>query len=553
MTKRIFRSIVLVSALVLTVGLFLVMEILYQYFGQQTREQLRNEANYLAAAVETQGTDYFTQLPGVAQQTQRITLIAADGSVLYDSKVDEESMDNHKDRQEVRQALLDGTGESTRYSRTLSEKTVYYAVRLSGSRVLRVSSTQFTAMAILGGLIQPILIIFFVMLALAGIFASRVSKKITAPINELNLEDPQSNEAYDEIAPLLGKINRQKKTIEKQLALAKRQQEEFSIITENMREGLLVIDRRAQLLSCNSSALRLLHAQPAQNHNVLTLNRTEPFQHAVERALDGEHETVTLQIGQSYCQVIANPVLREGAPAGAVILLVDVTEKTLREELRREFTANVSHELKTPLTSISGFAEIMQDGMVESRDIRRFASRIFEEAQRLIRLVEDVIKISQLDEGQLPYEKEPVDLFEMAQKILGQMEAPAQKANVSLHLEGEHVVLSAVRPILEEVCYNLCDNAVKYNRKGGNVTVSVQSEKDSVCLRVRDTGIGIDEANRKRIFERFYRVDKSHSKEIGGTGLGLSIVKHGAAYLGAQVALESVPGQGSVFTLSWKR
>lgn len=553
MTKRIFRSIVLVSALVLTVGLFLVMEILYQYFGQQTQEQLRNEANYLAAAVEAQGTDYFTQLPGVAQQTQRITLIAPDGSVLYDSKVDEESMDNHKNRQEVRQALLNGTGESARYSRTLSEKTMYYAVRLSGSRVLRVSSTQFTAMAILGGLIQPILIIFFVILALAGIVASRVSKKITAPINELNLEEPQSNEAYDEIAPLLGKINRQKKTIEKQLALAKRQQEEFSIITENMREGLLVIDRRAQLLSCNSSALRLLHAQPAQNHNVLTLNRTELFQHAVERALGGEHETVTLQVGEAYCQVIANPVLREDEPAGAVILLVDVTEKTLREELRREFTANVSHELKTPLTSISGFAEIMQDGMVEPRDTRRFASRIFEEAQRLIRLVEDVIKISQLDEGCLPYEREPVDLFEMAQKILRQVETPAQKADISLHLEGEPAVISTVRPILEEVCYNLCDNAVKYNRKGGSVTVSVQRKEDSVCLRVKDTGIGIDEGSQKRIFERFYRVDKSHSKEIGGTGLGLSIVKHGAAYLGAQVSLESTPGQGSVFTLTFQQ
>lgn len=321
-----------------------------------------------------------------------------------------------------------------------------------------------------------------------------------------------------------------------------------------MSEGLLIIDGQTELLSANSSALQLLGAAEApQNQSVLTLNRSEPFRNTVEAVLRGEHRTVTMQLEEKYCQLIANPVRRDGQVAGAVLLLVDVTEKMRLEEMRREFTANVSHELKTPLTSISGFAEIMRDGFVKPEDIKKFAGNIFDEAQRLTTLVGDIIKISQLDEGCLPYEKEGVDLYELSDSILNRLEDAAQKAQVSLHIQGEHAVLFSVRPILDEVIYNLCDNGVKYNRPGGSVTVNIAEDAQAVTLSVTDTGIGIPASHQARVFERFYRVDKSHSKEIGGTGLGLSIVKHGAAYLGAEISLESNLGAGSTFVLRWPK
>lgn len=551
MTKRIFRAILSVSAAVLVVGLIFVMAILHQYFINQLGKELNNEAAYLAATVEREGT---AALENFKEQAERITLIAPDGNVLYDTQSNASEMENHADRKEIRDALQNGSGHDTRHSNTLGEQTTYYAVRLSDGNVLRISSTQYAIGTIVFALFQPLAWIIILMLALSGIFASRASKKIVAPLNQLDPEHPEASDPYDEIAPLLSKISRQQRTISHHLTEARQQQAKFSLITEHMGEGLLVIDTKANLLSCNSSALRLLgaaQARPAQS--VLALNRSAPFRESVEAALCGmRHETV-LEIDGLYCQITANPVLHDEKVAGAVIFIMDSTEKLQRETLRREFTANVSHELKTPLTSISGFAEILRNGMVRPEDTQKFAGRIFDEAQRLITLVSDIIKISQLDEGGLPYKKEPVDLLSLAEAVIDRLRSVAESAGVTLHLHGEHTVLNTVQPIIDEIVFNLCDNAIKYNRPGGHVTVSINQCETQTMVCVEDTGIGIPPVFQQRVFERFFRVDKSHSREIGGTGLGLSIVKHGAAYLGAEIQVDSTPGQGTAFTLCWQK
>lgn len=549
MTNRIFRSIFAVAACILILGIGCTMGILYGFYGNQLGEELKREAQYLAMSVEEGGTESLNNLPSGGE---RVTLVQADGTVLFDSDADAAEMENHLDREEIQEALEDGYGEAERNSETLAEKTVYYALRLDDGNVLRVSSTQYTVPAVLGGMLGPVIILLFLLLLFSLFVASRASKKIVKPINELDLDNPKGNDTYDEIAPLLTRINKQQNTIRRQLTDAKRKQEEFTIITENMNEGLLVIDKQTDLLSCNSSALKLLGVskRPAET-SVLTLNRSEPFLRSVERMLAGEHVSEIVEVEGGTRQLIANPVFQDGSVTGGVLLLVDVTEKVQRERLRREFTANVSHELKTPLTSISGFAEIMQDGIVKEEDVKRFAGRIFVEAQRLITLVEDVIKISQLDEGELPYQEEKIDLFELAADIKERLSVAAERRGIDIEVTGGPIVIRSIRQILDEIIYNLCDNAVKYNKENGKVEISVYHEGAKACVTVKDTGIGIPLAHQERVFERFYRVDKSHSKEIGGTGLGLSIVKHGAASLGAELFLESKEGEGSAFTLKW--
>ena len=551
MKKRIFRSIMLVSVTCVIAGLAFLMGILYHFFGNQLEKELKAEASYLAVAVEKEGEAAFESLP---LEAARVTLIDSDGTVLFDNKADAKSMENHGERKEVKAAMETGTGKSVRQSDTLMEKTVYYAKKLSIGQILRVSSNQYTVAAILKELFLPLIYVVLLMAVMGAVFASRLTKRIVEPLNEVDFDHPEQAETYEEIAPLLTKINKQQKTIGKQIADARRQQEEFSIITENMSEGLLVIDNQTDLLSCNSSARNLLAASGMQKQqSVFSLNRSEPFRQAVDAVLAGKHGETILRVGDNYCQVTGNPVFSDGAVTGGVLLLVDITEKIQRENLRREFTANVSHELKTPLTSISGFAEIIQDGFVKPQDVKIFAGKIFDEAQRLITLVGDVIKISQLDEGCLPYQKEDVDVYVLAKNILERFKEPAEKKGISLYLEGEHAVLSTVEPILDEVLANLCDNAVKYNRTDGNVTVTVLNGKHAVSISVADTGLGISQGEKTRIFERFYRVDKSHSKEVGGTGLGLSIVKHGAAFLGAKLELESTLKKGSTFRLIWEK
>ena len=548
MTKRIFKSIFVVSLLVLAGSTGLTLSILYHYFGNQLEKELRTEAAYLAIAVEKEGLEAFESLPA---QAERVTYVDKDGTVLFDNLADSRDMENHGQREEIQEAREKGFGTAVRNSHTLSRKTMYYAMKLEDGTILRVSSVQYNVPALLGGMVQPVLIMLVAMTALAAWIASRVSRHIVEPVNALELEHPEENQVYDEIAPLLTKINRQQKSLKHEIAEAKRQQEEFSIITENMEEGFLVIDAHTEVLSYNSSALRLLGAGTQNGRqSVLTLNRSEGFQNLIERVLEGKHMVTNLDFQGRSCQVAANPVWQEDKVTGAVIVILDVTERMRGEQMRREFTANVSHELKTPLTSISGFAEIINDGFVKPEDTKKFAGRIFKEAQRLITLVNDVIKISQLDEGKFFCEKEAVDLYEAAREILKRLEERAKENNIHLYLYGPHVKVNTVRVILEEVLYNLCDNGLKYNKQNGSLTVTISEEAGRTQIVVEDTGIGISEEDKMRIFERFYRVDKSHSKAIGGTGLGLSIVKHGSMFLGADVKVESTLGEGSRFVLT---
>ena len=547
MTKRILRSILLVAVLVLAASTGATLGILYYHFGGQLEEELRREASYLSVSVEKEGIEAFDDLPADAE---RVTYIDTDGTVLFDNRADENGMENHGDREEVKEALEQGSGRAVRNSDTLSQRTLYYALRLSDGKVLRVSSTQYNIPGLMGGMIQPLLIILILMAALSAWIAYRVSRGIVEPINQLDLDHPEDNQVYDEIAPLLTKINRQQKQIRREIADAKRQQEEFSIITENMEEGFVILDVHTEVLSYNSSALKLLGAEESrERRSILAMNRSQEFQRIVEQVLSGRHVLTMLELGDRSCQIAANPVFHDNEVSGAVLLILDMTERMKGEQMRREFTANVSHELKTPLTSISGFAEIISDGFVKPEDTRKFAGRIFKEAQRLITLVNDVIKISQLDEGKLPYEREETDLYELCREILRRMEERASAAGVHLYLKGPHKKITTVQTILDEVLNNLCDNGIKYNKKGGNLTVTIEEGEGETRISVEDQGIGIPAEDQKRVFERFYRVDKSHSKAIGGTGLGLSIVKHGAMYLGAEVKVESTLGKGSTFTL----
>ena len=540
-----------VCALVLAVGLAAVMGILYSNFDGQMRKELSKEATYLAYGVEQQGLDY---LKNIKDKSARITYIDQDGTVLFDNKADVSEMKNHSDRTEFQKAEKYGAGESSRYSDTLSEKTIYYALRLKDGTVLRVSSTQDSVLALVENLIFSLCGLLCLMLILSGIMASAISKRIVKPINELDLESPKENQIYEELSPLLSKIHRQNREIQNQLELAKQQQEEFSLITENMQEGLIVIDKYTMILSANSSAWNLFHMDRVrQGESVYCLDRKEEFRHAIEQVLSGEHTELVLKLNGSDIQLIANPVIRDKKTEGAVVLLVNVTEKLERESLRREFSANVSHELKTPLTSISGFAEIMQGGLVKCEDIPQFAGRIYKESQRLLQLVEDVIQISQLDEEKTSYVWEPVDVYQVCKNAFESLKEKAKRLNVHLYICGERMKMEAVRTLLEEAVYNICDNAIKYNRNDGSVSVFLTQTAQEIQIVVKDTGVGIPKEDQDRVFERFYRVDKSHSKEIGGTGLGLSIVKHAVGALKGSVILRSEEGNGTEITLRFPK
>ena len=540
-----------VCALVLAVGLAAVMGILYSNFDGQMRKELSKKAAYLAYGVEQQGVDY---LKNIKDKSARITYIDQDGTVLFDNEADVSEMKNHSDRTEFQKAEKYGAGESSRYSDTLSEKTIYYALRLKDGTVLRVSGTQDSVLALVENLIFPLCGLLCLMLILSGIMASAISKRIVKPINELDLESPEENQIYEELSPLLSKIYRQNREIQNQLELAKQQQEEFALITENMQEGLIVIDKYTMILSANSSAWNLFHVDRVrQGESVYCLDREEEFRHAIEQVLSGEHTELVLKLNGSDIQLIANPVIRDKKTEGAVVLLVNVTEKLERESLRREFSANVSHELKTPLTSISGFAEIMQGGLVKNEDIPKFAGRIYKESQRLLQLVEDVIQISQLDEEKTSYVWEPVDVYQVCKNAFESLKEKAKSLNVHLYICGERMKMEAVRTLLEEAIYNVCDNAIKYNRNDGSVSVFLTQTAQEIQIVVKDTGVGIPKEDQDRVFERFYRVDKSHSKEIGGTGLGLSIVKHAVGALKGSVILRSEEGNGTEICMKFPK
>lgn len=543
MTKRISRSILLVAFAAFAVCFAFMIYAQYRTARTAAFERLSMEASYVRRALETEGDAYFD---APALTSDRITHIAADGAVLYDSAADPETMENHALRREIADALANGVGQSERRSDTLGVTTVNYAVRLADGTVLRVSTGRQTLGALLVSMFAPAVALVAVV-ALCGVaLAGTISARIVAPINEIDPENPDIDERYPEIAPLLHKISRQNELIRKQLADMKRHQEEFRAITENMDEGFLLIDKKTDILSYNASALRLLgRGRAGENGSVFALNRAPAFRAAVGEALSGRHNEKTLETDGRIYTLIANPVTENGQTDGAVLVILDVTEKRQREQMRREFTSNVSHEMKTPLTSIYGISEMLMNGLVKPEDVHRFAEDIHKESGRMISLIDDTIKLSQLDEESIPYEREDVDLYAIAEETVARMRPEAEKHNVTLTLTGESHVIRGIRTILGEIVSNLCDNAIKYNRDGGSVRVSVTKEGGKTVLAVADTGIGIPKEHLDRVFERFYRVDKSHSREIGGTGLGLSIVKHGAAYHGAEVKIDSTVGVGT--------
>lgn len=547
MTKRIFRAIFNVSLLILIASTLILVAFVGDYNSDQTKEAMHADAVYIAKAMETEGIWYLEQLP---KQSQRITWIDADGTVLFDSYADVSQMENHGEREEVVEALKTGRGESTRYSTTLAEKTENYAIKLSDGTILRLSVTSLSALSIFLSMTQLLALVLVIALILAGFLASKTSKSIVKPLENVDLKHPEQAEIYDEMAPFLRRIAVQNKLISKQMQDRQRRQREFETITENMQEGLLVLDAKGEVLSCNKGARRLLGVDHVpEKENVFALNRTEGFRRCITAALAGNHEEVTMESDSRSYQLLANPVTEDGLVAGVVLLLFDNTEKADREKLRREFTANVSHELKTPLTSISGFAEIMKNGMVKAEDVPRFAHNIYDEAQRLISMVQDIIQLSRLDEAQETMEKTEVNVALIAETVAKRLEGQAAQRNIVFHIETESAVLSGVPHVLEEMIYNLCDNAIRYNKDNGSVTLKVEKHPDDITVTVADTGIGIPYGEQERVFERFYRVSRSRSKEIDGTGLGLSIVKHGALLHQATVKMESEVDKGTTIRL----
>lgn len=550
MNKKIFRSSFIITSVVLLVSLGLMLGVLFKYFEQQILKELRSEAGYIAFAVENEGISYIDYFNN---SDKRITIVDANGDVLADTLTEAENLNNHSDRKEIQEALAEGEGTSVRYSDTLMEKTVYYAMQLKDGTILRIAATRYSVIAVLLGLMPPLIGVVAIALFLSYLLSRRVSRIITGPIYNLDLEHPASNETYEELTPLLGKISSQRKTIDQQQRTAQQRQEEFKLITENMDEGFLVIDNQTNLLTCNQAAIRLLEIDEVKNDSVLMLNRTKGFRKVIETALAGERAESDMTVEDRQYNLIANPVFEGEMIIGAVIVILDITERVKREQLRREFTSNVSHELKTPLTSISGFAEIMKSGGTAEETVMDFSSAIYEEAQRLISLVNDIMELSELDEKNVPFEKEDVDLYELAREVIERLRPSADKKEISLNLTGESVHVMGVRKILDEILYNLCDNAIKYNKIKGTVDVMFRSTKRRIAVTVMDTGIGIPKGEQSRVFERFYRVDKSHSKEIGGTGLGLSIVKHGVIYHDAEINLVSEEGKGTSVTIYFNR
>ena len=545
MTKRIFRSIWLVAFLVFLASLALIMGMLYTYYTRVWQAQLRNQTTLAAQAAAHEGLEYFE---GLEIPDCRISWIGADGSVLYDNRTDSAVMENHLQREEIREALEDGMGESIRYSATLQESTIYCARRLPDGTVLRFSTAQISVLTLILGMAQPICVVFAVALVASMLLAARLSHSIVKPLNELNLDEPLAAEHYEELNPLLHRIDAQHRQLHSQAVTLNRKQNEFDAVTASMREGLVLLNNRCVILTINRAARKLLGLSPNSiGTDILSCNRE--LGELLLSALDGKPADKQMEFAGGIYRVDASPVVSEGVVSGVVLLLFDVTQKIHAEQLRREFTANVSHELKTPLHAISGYAELLQCGMVKTEDVVPFAEKIYGEAKRMTTLVEDILHLSRLDEGMTDVAFTEVDLYQKAAEVVASLEEMAKKAQVTLSLEGEKTLCMGVPQLITGILTNLCDNAIKYNRPQGSVTVSVERGEQAAVLTVRDTGVGIPEAHQSRIFERFYRVDKSHSRQLGGTGLGLSIVKHSVATMGGKLHLRSTPDVGTTITV----
>ena len=542
MTRKIFLSIMAAAAVVLLCSVLIIMGCLYDYFGGVQERQLEDELALAQTGVECSGKTYLKALEG---ESYRLTWIAPSGEVLFDSQADESSMENHAQREEVRQALETGEGQSSRYSSTLLEKTIYYAKKLADGSILRISISRATAGVLVMGMLQPMLVVLAAALILALVLAKRISARIVAPLNRLDLEKPLENDTYEELSPLLTRINQQRRQIDAQLRTLQQKKDEFAQITASMNESLVLMNEKGTVLSINPAARALFHAEPdCVGQDFLTVERSHEISCAIRRALEEGHAELRVERGGREYQLDISRIESEGTVIGAVLLAFDVTEQAFAERNRREFTANVSHELKTPLQSIMGSAELIENGLVKQEDMPRFVGHIRTEAARLVTLIEDIIRLSQLDEGgELPFE--PVDLKKLAEEASASLASAAAEKQVTIRVHGDDRQITTVRRLASEIIYNLCDNAVKYNREGGSVDVTIDGTAHGAVVTVQDTGIGIPPEHQSRVFERFYRVDKSHSRQSGGTGLGLSIVKHAVQYLGGRIELESQPGKGT--------
>ena len=546
MTNKIFRSIVSVAMVVLVASLFIASTFLYDYFNRSQVNQLKEELSLVAENVDKVGTEYFDNFDS---SIFRFTLVSSDGSVLYDSQAKAGEMENHLEREEISEALKDGSGSSARYSSTLTERTFYEATRLENGNVLRISVSQITVGALILGMLPAICAIILISVVVALIMSHKMATAIVKPLNKLDLENPTEIETYEELTPILTKINKQHKQITRQMQELRRMSDEFEQITNSMNEGLVLLDDKGTTLSINAAAKKLFGVDSdVVGRNFLTVDRSADMRHAIEKALKGKHGEFREERNGNEYQFVVNRTESEGKTVGVVILCFDVTETAFAERNRKEFTANVSHELKTPLQSIIGSAELLENGLVKPEDTERFVGNIKKEASRLVALINDIIRLSQLDEDSEPV-TESVDLYDVASEVIEVLTVSAAKKQVEIHLNGESCVMNGIRRYLYEIIYNLCDNAIRYNKDGGKVTIDLKNAGDNIILSVSDTGIGIPAEHQSRIFERFYRVDKSHSKETGGTGLGLSIVKHAVAYHGGKVTLDSKVGKGTTITV----
>lgn len=555
MTKKILAGVIGVSLVIMLVCVGLVMGIMYDYMGEKIDEQMASEAILAEEAWLTGGEAFLDRMENRPDIKSRITLIDSEGRVLYDSVADQSSMENHMEREEVKEALAEGVGKASRTSFTLEEDTRYYARKIADGNIVRISTSHYSQLGLLLDTFGMIIITVAVLIMLSVFISYRVARAIIKPINDIDLDNPDISENYEELGPLLHRIHQQNNSIKRQMEKLRQSREEFNIITKNMSEGLIIIDKDAEILTYNHSAVEMLGGEGGGQIEgpVLKLNRSEPFRKAVAEALEGNNSQVYLTEGEATYEIISNPVREKDEVTGAILIVMDVTEREKGEKLRREFTSNVSHELKTPLTSIYGVSDMLASGLVKSEDISGFAGTIKEESSRLISLIDDIIKLSRLDESTVPQETEIIDVCGCARDVVSRLSAKAAENNIELSFNGEPSEIIGVQHILDEIIYNICENAIKYNKPGGFVKVSVRKEDDESIITVEDNGIGIPKADRERVFERFYRVDKSHSKQIGGTGLGLSIVKHGVMYLGGRIRLESEEGMGTTITIGLPR
>ena len=549
MTKKIFKNIFLACFSMLVVTIVIIFGVMYNYHGKQIMNELHSEINIISVGVEYGGTKYLDTLS--KSEKARITWVNKDGSIKYDSNVSKSKMENHLNRKEIKDAMKNGTGEDVRMSDTLSERTMYCAKLLSDGSVIRISTNQYTVWILLLNMWQPLAIVVIIALVLSYIIAYLSSKKIVMPINDLDLENVEAVTTYEEIEPLVHKISHQNRVIRDQIKELKRTQAEFNVITGNMKEGLLVLDLQGKILSYNKSVKKLLNISSLDDEYLEDLSIDDEFKTNINNAIHGTHMSDTFEYGDRYLSLYCNPVEVDGKIKGAVAVILDVTEKHQRELLRREFSANVSHELKTPLTAILASAEIIGMDSTPKETVTHFAHNITKEANRLITLVNDIIKLSKLDDKSYEPEDKEVDIYEIAKNVEDTLSPIADNCCVQLTLYGEKTIVHGVPTLLSEIVYNLVDNAIKYNKPNGSVTITVAPVNGKATLIVEDTGIGISKEDQSRIFERFYRVDKSHSKEVGGTGLGLSIVKHGVEHHNGKMKVESELGKGTKITIKF--